>query len=320
MKNLIKKILRESDDWDWDWVRDIVGDERITKYNVEVGMRVRMNPDSEFVQQTKPNGHGTVSHIRDDYFPSEEDEKYWVYVDWDDGTRNSYSVGDVEFDLLFPNEKPPIKESDELDWIRTTDTNPWMEYDGIHFDIEPSEGDVFKYIEMALNSLDVLNSHSWFYPHEDDIYGIIEYFRNKKIVYLIIDNKGRLSYGTSLSHWIGCSEFNLIKYSQLNDGDTITESDELDWIRSVEPTIIQINESYIMTTYDLQQFLTTVERELPLAKWCSGDKPTEYSPLSSNHTLKNSKEHYIKIIINDYHHLSYSFSGPEDFNNSINWP
>jgi len=205
MKNLIKKILRESNELDW--VRDIVIDERITKYNVEVGMRVRMNPDSEFVHQTKPNGHGTVSHISDDDFPREYDEKYWVYVDWDDGTHNSYRVGDVEFDLLFPNEKPPIKESDELDWIR-----------------------------------------------------------------------------------------------------------------SVEPTIIQINESYIMTTYDLQQFLTTVERELPLAKWCSGDKPTEYSPLSSNHTLNNSKEHYIKIIINDYHHLSYSSSGPEDFNNSINWP
>jgi len=72
-----------------------------------------------------------------------------------------------------------------------------------------------------------------------------------------------------------------------------------------------------MKTYDLQQFLETVEHELPTVRWTSGDEPTQYTPHSNN--LKKSEKHHIKIIIYD-NRMTYSFKGAEDFNNAIYWP
>jgi hypothetical protein len=209
MKNLIKKILRESDEWDW--VRNILNDATITKDNAKEGLRVMVNPNSRFAYQAAPNNHGTISYIYDYEFPIDNDDDddgvdntYWVYVEWDNGVSNSYRVGDVEYDLLLPTEEKPIKESDELDWIRTT-----------------------------------------------------------------------------------------------------------------EPTRITNNESYIMKTCDLQQFLEKVEHELPTVRWTSGEKPTRYTPLSNK--VKNSEKHHIKINIYD-NLITYSSIGAEDFNNAIYWP
>jgi hypothetical protein len=66
------------------------------------------------------------------------------------------------------------EEIDDFDWIKGP-FNPWLEYDGIVFDIEPTREDVNQYIEQCLDSRKVNNASEWTEDvRETDIDQVIE--------------------------------------------------------------------------------------------------------------------------------------------------
>lgn len=52
------------------------------------------------------------------------------------------------------------EEIKDFDWTKGP-FNPWLDYDAIIFDIEPTEEEVNKYIQMALDTREIANAHEW---------------------------------------------------------------------------------------------------------------------------------------------------------------
>lgn len=118
-----------------------------------------------------------------------------------------------------------IREFDDFEWTKQP-LNPWLMYDGIIFDIEPTEDEVDMYIEMALNTKKFLNRGDWGGGREDDINNIINYQKRRGQCALAINRNGFLTYSNDLQYYNGK---NLIKYSQLINQEPLTESIDDDW-------------------------------------------------------------------------------------------
>lgn len=155
-----------------------------------------------------------------------------------------------------------LTESDD-EWAWTKDPiNPWLEYDGIIFDIEPRRDEVNEYIEMALRSRDdIVNKDSWTVGRENDINDIINYQKKYNHCILGVDNTSSLTYGTNYSNR------RLVNYSQLIGMEPLMESDDpLQWIRDIQPTIFK--DAVIGQTYDI----TTTRNLWDAIKACSDDE------------------------------------------------
>jgi len=122
-----------------------------------------------------------------------------------------------------------IREFDDFEWAKQP-LNPWLMYDGIIFDIEPTSDEVDMYIEMALNTKDGLNKEPWYTGREDDITSIINYQRHRGQCALAINREEFLTYSNDLYYY---NDKNLIKYSQLINQEPLTESnDDWEWTKS----------------------------------------------------------------------------------------
>jgi hypothetical protein len=122
----------------------------------------------------------------------------------------------------------------DFDWIEQHDINPWLEYDAILFDIEPTEEDANKYINMALQTLEFGNKGAWEASLSSDSEYLINLFREWGSSYIRITEFDNLLQGYNPSYLI---DNNVIKYSELV-GNQLTESeDELDWIREITPWV-----------------------------------------------------------------------------------
>lgn len=105
-----------------------------------------------------------------------------------------------------------LTESDEWDWARGS-VNPWLEYDVIIFDIEPTRDEVNEYIEMALRTRDdIVNKDAWTIGRENDINAIINYQKKHNKSILGVDNSSSLAYSYDDGYF---SNGSLIYYSQL---------------------------------------------------------------------------------------------------------
>lgn len=127
------------------------------------------------------------------------------------------------------------EEFDELNWIREIPDNPWLMYDCIIFDIEPSREDVNKYIELALSTKIINNADSWEKDRQVDIDNIIRYKKRYGNSYLYISsNSGNLNYGdrNGLPH-----RSKNVLYSNLINHNLNESKDEFDWIREIKPEI-----------------------------------------------------------------------------------
>lgn len=107
---------------DLEWIKDISVDNRVTTDNWYQGMRVKLNPDSIFADQSEEIGV-IIDSEADLYFCSEKDSDsndsmcYWITVEWEDGYENNYRIGPYEWDLLIDADSY-LNESDDLDWIK----------------------------------------------------------------------------------------------------------------------------------------------------------------------------------------------------------
>lgn len=142
-----------------------------------------------------------------------------------------------------------IKESlDDFGWTEM-DINPWLEYQGIIFDTEPTPEDVNKYIEMALNTIDNMGNYdAWERDREDDVRFIIDYQKTKGESFLVVQ-ENELTYADELSYFRDIDEDKFIRYSTLKN---INESNELDWIKNVKPptdplTFFEVGKCYYMS-------------------------------------------------------------------------
>jgi hypothetical protein len=138
-----------------------------------------------------------------------------------------------------------ILQEGELDWIKQEPINPWMIYDSIVFDIEPSKKDVVSYIKMALYTKNIGNADLWELTTDSGADSIIKYVKNYGSAHLSIHGKDMfLQYGV-----IPRVSENQIKYSQLINEKGLNESDDgLDWVREVPLYIpfdmVELGEKY----------------------------------------------------------------------------
>jgi hypothetical protein len=331
MKNLIKKILRESDDWEW--VRNID-----PRPEIELGRLYDVHNEhiEEFLQAVENYGKGIrwASDEKPTRINLEKDlergstviEIKWngqmmYWSDWNDYYYKAAEIVKYSGIIKWPNILENINESDGLQWIKDIEINPWIEYDGIHFDIEPSREDLSKYIEMALKTVDIDKPELWA-DYGNDVTSIIGYVNNKDSCYLVIDNNKFLSYGTKLDYWPN-NNVNIIKYSELKGLNKLTESDHLQWIKDIEPAKIEDNTKYNVKYEHLYDFLAMVEKEQPTFRWRNEIKPTDFElPRDYN---KNPPK-YIKIRIKEgmltFNMLVRQLVGhpPIDPSDTINWP
>jgi len=140
-----------------------------------------------------------------------------------------------------------LTESDEWDWARGS-VNPWLEYDGIIFDIEPRRDEVNEYIEMALRTRDdIVNKDSWTIGRENDINSIINYQKKRNHCILGVDNTSSLAYSYDDIYF---RNGRLIYYSQLIGMEPLMESeDPLQWIRDTQPP--SFKDAVVGQTYDI---------------------------------------------------------------------
>lgn len=124
---------------------------------------------------------------------------------------------------------------DDLDWIREIPDNPWLVYDCIIFDIEPSREDVNKYIELALSTKIINNANSWEEGRQVDIDNIMRYKKKYGNSYLYISsNSGNLVYGDGND--LPYKSKNVL-YTNLINRNLNESKDEFDWIREIKPEI-----------------------------------------------------------------------------------
>ena len=107
------------------------------------------------------------------------------------------------------------KEINDFDFIINEPINPWLDYDGIVFDITPSKEEVNTYIELALNTRkDISNDDAWETGRQNDVERIIRRQKRNGISVLVI---GRLN--KQLQYSDDKNEFGIntkwVNYSQL---------------------------------------------------------------------------------------------------------
>jgi len=180
------------------------------------------------------------------------------------------------------------ESDDEWSWARGS-VNPWLEYDGIIFDIEPRRDEVNEYIEMALRTRDdIANKDTWITGRENDINRIINYQKKHNHCILGVNNISSLAYSYDDGYF---NNRRLIYYSQLIGMEPLMESeDPLQWIRDTQPP--SFKDAVIGQTYDI----TTTPLLLDAIREC-GDNEEIY--LSKRATVIDKDIlHYSAVFCN----------------------
>jgi len=209
------KLIREFDDFDW----------ARGPANLYVGQCIKdmMDPsNTEWVVEKI----GTTFGDREVVYVSDGEETIMLdrKIAEEDLNNGRYVSCDNNF----------ITESDdEWDWARGSVINPWLEYDGIIFDIEPRRDEVNRYIEMALKTIDdIVNKDQWRIGRENDINSIINYQKKHNHCILGVDNTSSLAYSYDGGYF---SNGRLIYYSQLIGMEPLMESEDFKWIQNSNP-------------------------------------------------------------------------------------
>jgi hypothetical protein len=135
------------------------------------------------------------------------------------------------------NIKRIIKEEiNDFEWTEGP-INPWLEYDGIVFDIEPTREDVNMYIEQCLNTRKVSNASEWTEDiRETDIDFIIQ---NSYLgLYRVYKSEINLGYLDDPYYKNG----NVILYSKLIGQNMREGMEGLEWINNINTDKVGIRD------------------------------------------------------------------------------
>jgi len=93
--------LNESENDDLDWIRNAVSEDRtVTSENCFDGARVVLKRNSRYYGQSR-GSVGTINYKNGNYPYEDDDFEIWVRVEWDNGSGNTYRIGENDFDLDF---------------------------------------------------------------------------------------------------------------------------------------------------------------------------------------------------------------------------
>jgi hypothetical protein len=132
------------------------------------------------------------------------------------------------------------EEMDDFKWIMDEPINPWVEYNVLIIDTKLTDEEINEYIEMAINTVNIGNKDAWIVGRQEDINRIQFYTDEDAAVIYINPNNNHLQY--SDLEWFNDNEawktefknYKIIKTSELKNN--LKEStDDLDWIRDIEP-------------------------------------------------------------------------------------
>jgi len=213
------KLIRESDDFDW--VRDVepslvdffVKGEEYYMGLIDGSGRIKNFKywDPNYIVSTYEDGRGAFKFGSDIYSP--------LYIE----TMLKYNKLTLE-DLIVNK----LNESDDFDWARDVEPNPFHNYDGVVFREGTTKSDVEKFIKMALDSgRHIRNRGIWTDDYiEEDVDQLMRYIDYHGQSYLQIEKSGDLTFG----HHNKYSD--LIGLTWYETNTNLNESDDFEWIRN----------------------------------------------------------------------------------------
>lgn len=219
-----------------DWIEDVpikmpltewIKFNNITNLKELIGLKVLLREDTEWWSEGDHpwNPHHiagtiikTISYDAYEPFP--------ISVRWEGDRKNIYRIKDLDV-VVEQNDLNEDVDKD-FDWIEEIPVNPFYLYDGIKFDVMPTENEVNEYIEMALDTGKVKNSRIWERNREVDIRHIIRSIKEYGHCFLEINkDSSSLQYGT-----YEYGQHDYIKFSKLKSGE-MNESNDINWIQDV---------------------------------------------------------------------------------------
>jgi len=119
--------------------------------------------------------------------------------------------------------KKILKESNEMDWIRSVEVNPWLTYDLILFTTVPTKKHVTKLIELALEHIvtDNNNREAWENPLTmyRNVKRIVDYASDGKPYLRIYNHGGKMNlvWDPGDTEYIDDGSNNMIIYDKIKN-------------------------------------------------------------------------------------------------------
>lgn len=161
--NDLDRLIESFDETDFDWAKDI--EPTMTPEMLKHGQRFTQHLYGK-------QGDRVLEYIGDNvkevsYQPPLTLFKFMVISGWGTFSELTFNSQDL-LDMFNDRDLEPIlrddfflEESNDFDWIEQHEINPWYHYDYLMFDVEPTEEELRKYINMALKTKPISNHFIW---------------------------------------------------------------------------------------------------------------------------------------------------------------
>ena len=178
-----------------------------------------------------------------------------------------------------------LESENPFQWIKDVPVNPWLEYDGIYFDIKPSKEEIKRYINLALDGRLIINRDSWGeYNIDSSIESIINYFKRYGSAVLGIENSV-LTYADNKKWYGGTMKW--VDYSKLINNSLVESEDPFQWIKDVPAGIVlRPNTLYHFNPYLSEKEIRSIEDNI-----INSNRVKEF--------LLNNGEEKIKYFVTD---------------------
>ena len=279
MRNLIKKILKESDELNW--IKDIQptlgevfksateNDPRIVVYLFDDGTIANIDDENGYAYWRL--GYRKLNSPEDLLDLAETNINDWDYTDknYDDWCH----FRDVVIKTFFPNMNNNLNESDELDWIR--DTQPWIPFE------EAKIGDVYNIEkdEILLDAILACDDDTFIYHRSTKAEVRDKGYNSYDNIYCESDNRDevivlQLKFLTENDRVIGSFWVteDMVALYPIYEGINESEENPLQWIEDIPAGIeLQPNTLYYfepsLTFYEMSVLANSIINSPGIKGW-----------------------------------------------------